>query len=239
MKSRILFLISFSIVLTVVIGCGRQQRNYVKPISDCFSNKDCPPGSRCLNNICIKSYQKPGNESKKQKHENFNQFYLSFELPKEEHTLVVFLKNNREKPKYRAILGSIDSELRKYKKISIVSMEDIYSFLGIQTQKMKINGDGGFNNKQIQEILSNYNTSIYMEVDINMFESKIDVNLKLLDFNEKMVVSSKRKTYISQVNLESNIDLLVRELLLKIQILSDTLEESTVTETKEVEKEAP
>ena len=145
------------------------------------------------------------------------QFYLSYELPKGEHTLVVFLKDNREKPKYRAILGSIDAELRKYKKIRIVSMEDIYSFLGIQTQKMKIEGEGGFNNQQIQQILSNYNTTIYMEIDINIYESNIDVALKMLDFEEKKVISSMRKTYISQVNLESNIDLLVRELMVKTQ----------------------
>ena len=144
-------------------------------------------------------------------------FICPMNFPKGEHTLVVFLKDNREKPKYRAILGSIDAELRKYKKIRIVSMEDIYSFLGIQTQKMKIEGEGGFNNQQIQQILSNYNTTIYMEIDINIYESNIDVTLKMLDFEEKKVISSMRKTYISQVNLESNIDLLVRELMVKTQ----------------------
>ena len=166
------------------LGC-RQGRNYVKPISDCFSDDDCPPGARCLNNICIQSYQKQEDDGAVQKHVDFTQFYLSYELPKGEHTLVVFLKDNREKPKYRAILGSIDSELRKYKKIRIVSMEDIYSFLGIQTQKMKIEGEGGFNNQQIQQILSNYNTTIYMEIDINIYEGNIDVTLKMLDFEKK------------------------------------------------------
>ncbi|MBA4368863.1 MAG: hypothetical protein C0403_14645 [Desulfobacterium sp.] len=226
MKPHILFMFCLLIVLVFFTGCG-QQRNYVKPISDCFSDKDCPPGARCLNNICIQSYQKTTDENKIEKQVSFGQFYSSYELPKKEHTLVVFLKDNREKPKYRAILGSIDSELRKYKKIRIVSMEDIYSFLGIQTQKMKIDGEDGFNNQQIQKILSNYNTSVYMEVDINIFEGNIDVALKMLDFTEKKVISSQRKTYISQVNLESNIDLLVRELLLKTENQSDENSESS------------
>lgn len=236
MKFRILLLISLSIIVVSFAGC-RQQRNYVKPISDCFSDQDCPPGARCLNNICIQSYQKQ-EEDKAQKHVDFSQFYLSYALPKGEQTLVVFLKDNREKPKYRAILGSIDAELRKYKKIRIVSMEDIYSFLGIQTQKMKIEGEGGFNNQQIQQILSNYNTTIYMEIDINIYESNIDVTLKMLDFDEKKVISSMRKTYISQVNLESNIDLLVRELMVKTQTqfnanAQPSIEDPEQTEEKE------
>ena len=215
MNYRIVFLICF-FLLAVTVGC-RSQRNYVKPISDCFSDNDCPPGARCLNNICIQSYQKEQNNAEAQKHEDFNNFYLSYALPKGEDTLVVFLKDNRDKPKYRSILGSIDLELRKYKKIRIVSMEDIYTLLGIQTQKMKIESDGRFNNEQIQQILENYNTTIYMEIDINIYEGNIDVSLKMLDFKEKKVISSMRKTYISQVNLESNIDLLVRELFLKSQ----------------------
>ncbi|MFH2067818.1 MAG: hypothetical protein ABIK15_21620 [Pseudomonadota bacterium] len=225
MKYRIALLIGLSIMIVFSTGC-RQGRNYVKPISDCFSDHDCPPGARCLNNICIQSYQKQEDEDKNQKHVDFSRFYLSYELPKGEHTLVVFLKDNREKPKYRAIMGSIDAELRKYQKIRIVSMEDIYSFLGIQTQKMKIDGEGGFNDQQIRQILSNYNTSIYMEIDINIYEGNIDVTLKMLDFEEKKVVSSARKTYISQVNLESNIDLLVRELLAKTEIRSDVTVQS-------------
>ena len=81
MKYRIALLISLSFVIAFSVGC-RQGRNYVKPISDCFSDNDCPPGARCLNNICIQSYQKQEDENASQKYVDFRQFYLSYELPK-------------------------------------------------------------------------------------------------------------------------------------------------------------
>jgi len=237
MKSyTLLIIIGLSITITFASGCPRKSRNYVKPISDCFSDKDCPPGAKCMNNICIKSYDTGKDKPSVQKHIDFKEFYSSYRLPEGEKNLVIFMKGKNGNPKFRVIMGNIESELRKYKNISVISQDDIASFLNIQTQKMKINADGNMNNKQIGQILSNYNTNIYTEVDINILEGNIVVALKMLDFRDKQVISSARKTYISQVNLESNIDLLIRKLFSNHKSQSDDEEaDSAVNDNAEDE----
>lgn len=195
-------------------GCLNQRREYYrKPVSDCFSDNDCPPGSKCMNNTCISVYSERDTRSKSTKTPiDFRGYYAVYSLPNNETNLVLILRHGREKPMFRSIIAVIASELRKYKNINVVSEEDITTFMKIQAQKM-VRGADEYAESEIDEILKQYNTTIYTEVGINMIDDDIDVTLKLIDFANKQVISSARKTYFSKTNLDSNIDLLIRELL--------------------------
>jgi len=207
-------IIVFGIIILsplLVNGCN-QARIYKKSIADCFKNSDCPPGSICSNNTCIVTYAEQNANNFQKKYVAFNDYYLTYLLPDNETSMVLLLKNGRKKPQYCAILGIIASELRKYKNINVISQEDITSFLKIQAQKTAFDSEEITEN-HIKNILSQYNTTLYIEAGINIFDNNIDVVLKLFNFDEKKVLCIARKTYFSKINMDSNIDLLIRELL--------------------------
>jgi len=193
-------------------GCANKRREYRKPVSDCFSDSDCPPGSKCVNNTCISVYSERDTGKSAKAQLDFRAYYAVYSLPNNETNLVLILKHERDKPMFRSIMAVIASELRKYKNINVVSEEDITTFMKIQSQKMARSGDE-YAESEIDGILKQYSTTIYTEVGINMINEDIDVTLKLIDFANKQVISSARKTYFSKTNLDSNIDLLIRELL--------------------------
>ena len=193
-------------------GCLNQRREYRKPVSDCFSDNDCPPGSKCMNNTCISVYSERDTRKSTKTPVDFRGYYAVYSLPNNETNLVLILRHGREKSMFRSIIAVIASELRKYKSINVVSEEDITTFMKIQSQKMALSADE-YAESEIDEILKQYSTTIYTEVGINMIDDDIDVTLKLIDFANKQVISSARKTYFSKTNLDSNIDLLIRELL--------------------------